>query len=230
MIQTPGSAPQEIHLSSFPSGSSIISESASRYAGIAVETTQGVTPSPATDPIEDRLIWLDLETTSLDHGWPLECTIVITDSDLQAIDGVEVLIKPSLQVRVQDIPAIVWKMHDDSGLWGDCMTQGQSLGEAERALYFFVRDRGFELGKNPLCGSSVHYDRSVLEERMPTLFKVFSYRNIDVSSISELIMRWRPDIYALRPGANDPKAHRSSDDIRISIELLRYYREVGFSI
>jgi oligoribonuclease len=47
-----------------------------------------------------------------------------------------------------------------------------------------------------------------------------------VSSIKELCRRWYPEIYRKRPGKAE--THRALDDIRESIEELRFYREQLF--
>ena len=49
------------------------------------------------------------------------------------------------------------------------------------------------------------------------------YRSIDVSSLKELCRRWYPAVYKKRP--NKAEHHRALDDIRESIEELRFYRE-----
>jgi oligoribonuclease len=53
------------------------------------------------------------------------------------------------------------------------------------------------------------------------------YRSIDVSSFKELCRRWYPAIYSKRPGKAEQ--HRALDDIRESIEELRFYREKLFT-
>ena len=57
---------------------------------------------------------------------------------------------------------------------------------------------------------------------MPTLEKYLHYRNLDVSSIKELMVRWRPD---LLQGFRKQNTHRALDDIQESIEELKYYRK-----
>ncbi len=43
-----------------------------------------------------------------------------------------------------------------------------------------------------------------------------------MSSLKELCRRWYPDVYRKRPGKAEH--HRALDDIRESIEELRFYR------
>jgi oligoribonuclease len=57
---------------------------------------------------------------------------------------------------------------------------------------------------------------------MPELERFFHYRNLDVSTLKELMKRWRPD---LADGFRKGAAHLALDDIRESIGELRYYRD-----
>ena len=57
---------------------------------------------------------------------------------------------------------------------------------------------------------------------MPSLEAFLHYRMIDVSSIKELVRRWRPDLMA---GFSKANAHTALSDIRESIAELSYYRE-----
>jgi oligoribonuclease len=62
---------------------------------------------------------------------------------------------------------------------------------------------------------------------MPELEAYFHYRNIDVSTIKELTRRWKPEILG---GFEKKGVHLALDDIRESIEEMRYYREKVFTI
>ena len=62
---------------------------------------------------------------------------------------------------------------------------------------------------------------------MPELEQFFHYRNVDVSTIKELVRRWQPQ---LLEGFNKQGAHLALDDIRESIAELQYYRETVFKI
>lgn len=82
------------------------------------------------------------------------------------------------------------------------------------------------LPRTPLAGSTVGFDRAFLKQHMPELEKLFSYRSIDVSSLTELAQRWALYTYVDRPKAG--KAHRALADVRESIAYLNFYRERGF--
>ena len=62
---------------------------------------------------------------------------------------------------------------------------------------------------------------------MPELASFFHYRNIDVSSIKELVKRWQPE---LLNGLLKTSSHRALSDIKESIEELRYYKRNIFKI
>ncbi len=57
---------------------------------------------------------------------------------------------------------------------------------------------------------------------MPTLEEFFHYRNLDVSTLKELAGRWAPDV---AKGFKKESSHLAMDDIRDSINELKYYRE-----
>ena len=76
-----------------------------------------------------------------------------------------------------------------------------------------------------MCGNSICQDRRFLARYMPDLEAWFHYRNLDVSSIKELIKRWKPE---LLKGYSKKNTHKAMDDIRESIEELQYYRKHFF--
>ena len=78
----------------------------------------------------------------------------------------------------------------------------------------------------PLCGNSIGTDRRFLAAYLPEIEDHLHYRSIDVSSIKELVRRWYPKIGQARP--QKVGQHRALDDIRDSIDELRYYRERVF--
>jgi oligoribonuclease len=73
-----------------------------------------------------------------------------------------------------------------------------------------------------MCGNSICQDRRFLARWMPRLEAYFHYRNLDVSTLKELMRRWRPD---LARGVVKQGKHEALADIYESIEELKYYRE-----
>ncbi|MDP2707991.1 MAG: oligoribonuclease, partial [Burkholderiales bacterium] len=77
-------------------------------------------------------------------------------------------------------------------------------------------------GVSPLCGNSVHQDRRFMVRHLPRLEAFFHYRNLDVSTLKELVKRWKPELAA---GFTKHGKHEALADIHESIEELKYYRE-----
>ena len=57
---------------------------------------------------------------------------------------------------------------------------------------------------------------------MPQLEAYFHYRNLDVSTLKELVKRWKPEIAA---GLTKESKHEALADIYDSITELKYYRQ-----
>jgi oligoribonuclease len=73
-----------------------------------------------------------------------------------------------------------------------------------------------------MCGNSICQDRRFLARLMPRLEAYFHYRNLDVSTLKELVRRWKPEI---AKGLVKRGKHEALADIYESIAELRYYRE-----
>ena len=101
-----------------------------------------------------------------------------------------------------------------------------TLADAGAATLEFIRAHAPEPCSVPLCGNSIGTDRRFLAAYLPEIEAHLHYRSIDVSSIKELVRRWYPKIGQARPQKTGQ--HRALDDIRDSIEELRYYRERVF--
>jgi oligoribonuclease len=113
-------------------------------------------------------------------------------------------------------------MHTKSGLIDLIAASTISVADAEAATLDFLKGHISEARTVPLCGNSIGTDRRFLQDYMPALEAFFHYRNVDVSTIKELARRWYPDALAGLP--EKESAHRALDDIRESIEELKYYR------
>ena len=167
------------------------------------------------------LVWLDMEMSGLDADTCriLEIATVVTDADLNVIaEGPDIAVhQPESLIAAMD----QWNRthHGESGLIDQVRASTVSEEEAERRVLEFLRRR-VAPGASPLCGNSVHQDRLFLRRYMPHLEAFLHYRNVDVSSIKELVRRWYPSVEI----PSKRKAHRALDDIFESIEELRFYR------
>ncbi|HDL4955580.1 TPA: oligoribonuclease, partial [Mannheimia haemolytica] len=77
-------------------------------------------------------------------------------------------------------------------------------------------------GASPICGNSIAQDKRFLYKYMPDLADYFHYRHLDVSTLKELARRWKPEILDKFSKGN---THLALDDIRESINELKFYRE-----
>lgn len=173
----------------------------------------------------DVLVWLDLEMTGLD---PQTCVIVeiatlITDPELRIVaEGPNLVIHQPDEVLAAMDPFVV-KMHERSGLLDRIRASGVTLEQAESESLAFLKEH-CEARKSPLCGNSIWKDRQFIERYMPRFDAHLHYRNIDVSSVKELVRRWYPSDMA----PQKKETHRALDDILESIEELRWYRQRVF--
>ena len=175
---------------------------------------------------KDYLVWLDCEMSGLDpeRHVLLEIGCAVTDNDLNliAMSPAWVIFQPQRVLDRMDPWCI--KQHGRSGLTARVQQSKDSLRQVERETLQFLKRYCFP-NSSPLCGNSIGQDRRFLHRYMPQLNDFFHYRNIDVSSIKELVQRWYPDQF--HPPEKS-KTHHVLDDVRESIEELRYYRKMVF--
>jgi oligoribonuclease len=158
------------------------------------------------------LFWMDLEMTGLDPSVHVivEIATLVTDDDLNVIaEG------PDLVIH-----------HTESGLLEAIRTSTVTHDDAMRQTLEFMKLHSPEPRKIPLAGNSIGTDRRFLARYMPEIEDWLHYRVVDVSSVKELVKRWYPGLEHAR-GAKGGM-HRAMDDVRDSIEELRFYRERAF--
>ncbi len=172
------------------------------------------------------LVWIDLEMTGLDvdRDVIVEIATIVTHGQLE-----EVVVGPSIVVHAPDelldgMSEVVAEMHAGSGLTEESRRATTTMAEAEKVTLEFLRQEVPEAGTAPLAGNSVHADRAFLSRYMPDLAAFLHYRNLDVSTLKEVVRRWRPDLLAGRP--EKQSRHRALSDLHESIQELRYYVEV----
>lgn len=171
----------------------------------------------------NALIWIDLEMTGLypDKDVIIEVATIITDTNLEIIAEGPVLAVHQSDEILNAMDAWNTKTHAGTGLVKRVRESDISAAEAEKQTLIFL-DRHVPKNKSPMCGNSICQDRRFLARLMPDMEEWFHYRNLDVSSIKELVARWRPE---LLKGFSKENTHKALDDIRESIDELKYYRE-----
>ena len=174
-------------------------------------------------PNDNHLIWIDLEMTGLDPDTDsiLEIATLVTDSDLNIVaEGPEFAIAHSLS-RLEAMDEWNRSTHAKTGLWQRVLESSVTMAEAEADTLRFL-EAWVPKGKSPICGNSICQDRRFLVRCMPQLEDHFHYRNLDVSTLKELVRRWNP---ALLDGFRKEGTHTALSDIRESVAELRYYRQ-----
>ncbi|MFO7984407.1 MAG: oligoribonuclease [Desulfatiglandaceae bacterium] len=175
--------------------------------------------------MDKNLIWIDLEMTGLEPEQHVivEIATLVTDDQLNVVaEG------PDLAIHQEKSALLTmdhWSrdQHRSSGLLDRMEASTYTCAQAELETLAFLSQH-CEKGASPLCGNSIGQDRRFLVKYMPRLEDFFHYRNIDVSSIKELVRRWYPTLGSFPK----KKAHLALSDIKESIDELRYYRRHVF--
>jgi oligoribonuclease len=173
-----------------------------------------------------NLIWIDLEMTGLNtfEDQIIEIATIVSDSQLNLVaEGPALAIhQPDTVLEAMD----EWntRQHGQSGLTQRVRESRLTVREAERMTLDFL-EQHVEAKVSPMCGNSICQDRRFMARLMPELEAFFHYRNLDVSTIKELGGRWAPMVTA---AFKKESTHLAMDDIRDSINELRYYREQLF--
>jgi oligoribonuclease len=168
------------------------------------------------------LIWIDLEMTGLDPETDriIEMACIVTDAELNTVAEGPVIAVSQPEAVLERMDEWNKRTHGASGLTERVRASTVTEAEAERTMLEFV-SRYVPQKRSPMCGNTICQDRRFLARTMPAFEAWFHYRNLDVSTLKELAARWRPDLAA---GFTKKSTHRALDDVRESIEELRYYR------
>lgn len=177
---------------------------------------------------DSHLIWVDLEMTGLDPDTDtvIEIATIVTDAQLNTLAEGPVMAIQCSEERLSGMDEWNTEHHNASGLVTRVRNSPHTLDDASQLTLEFLQD-WIAPGKSPMCGNSVGQDRRFMVKYLPELEAFFHYRNIDVSSIKELVRRWQPDVLG---GFKKTGTHLALDDIRESISELSYYRQHVFKI
>lgn len=174
------------------------------------------------------LVWMDLEMTGLDpiRNVIVEIATLVTDDDLEIVaEGPDLVVHQSPE-QLARMERVVVDMHTRSGLLTAIEASTLSLADAGAQTLAFIKEHVPEARSVPLAGNSIGTDRRFLAAHLPEIEDWLHYRCIDVSTIKELAQRWHPEVVASAPQKSG--GHRALDDIRESLEELKYYRKTVF--
>ncbi len=170
----------------------------------------------------DNLIWVDLEMTGLNPAtdYIIEIATIITDSQLNILAEGPVMAVNVPEAALATMDGWNVRQHTGSGLLDRVRRSAIDTRTCELRTLEFLQQY-VPARASPMCGNSICQDRRFMARLMPELENYFHYRNLDVSSFKILVSRWA----AQQPQFGKESAHLALEDIRDSINELRFYRQ-----
>lgn len=169
---------------------------------------------------EAKLLWVDLEMTGLepDKDRILEVAAVATDWEFKEIDIYTAIKKVGPNLIKQRMVGEFWdKFPEVRRVLIEQNLSGKNGRSVENELLKFI-DQHFDANQPVLlAGNSIHQDRRFIANEWPRLNARLHYRMLDVSAWKVVFAGKYKKKYA------KPEAHRALEDIRGSIEELKYY-------
>ncbi|NCU38339.1 oligoribonuclease [Candidatus Saccharibacteria bacterium] len=173
---------------------------------------------PAFKP--KKILWIDLEMTGLDPNKDriLEVACIVTDWEFREIATYAAVKKVGLRLVKQRMVGQFWDEFIDvrDQLIAQNIT-GMHGRTVENELLAFVDEHFADEAKVLLAGNSIHQDRRFIANEWPRLDERLHYRMLDVSAWKVVMEGKFGKKFA------KPESHRALDDIRGSIEELKYY-------
>lgn len=167
-----------------------------------------------------KLLWIDLEMTGLDpvEDRILEVAAIATDWNFKEVAKFEAVVKVDSKLMKMRMVGDFWeKFSDVREALMEQNKSGKSSSKVEDELLKFIKDNFSDDEKVLLAGNSIHQDRKFIANEWQRLDVILHYRMLDVSA-------WKV-VFEGKYGKKfaKPNAHRALDDIRGSIEELKYY-------
>lgn len=171
----------------------------------------------------ENLVWIDFEMTGLDpeQHTVIQAAVIVTDINLNVLAESEEIVIHASEKDLDRASDWVRDTFGESGLLQQVRESKVTMQDAEKSLLEVIRKYvGPKL--SPLCGNSVHVDRKFMEKYLPNLNAHLHFRNIDVSSLKQLVRMWYPDLSFFEK----KETHTALEDIRESIAELRFYKDI----
>ena len=164
------------------------------------------------------LLWVDLEMTGLSPAEDriLEVAAIATDWEMNEIGTYTAVVKVDDALIKERMVGEFWEKNKAS--YDALVAQnadGRPSKEVEKDLLKFVEENFGDTVY--LAGNSIHQDRRFIENEWPELNAKLHYRMLDVSAWKIYFENARGDRFI------KPDNHRALDDIRGSMEELKWY-------
>jgi len=164
----------------------------------------------------DHMLWLDMEMTGLDVNQevPIEVAAIITNCKLEALTSYHTVVKqPQSYLDAMDD----WNQthHKNSGLL-ELIPSGKNPSEVEENL-IELTDKYWSKEKIILCGNSISQDRLFINKYFARFAKRLNYRMLDVTAFKLVFNNMYNKVFEKK------NSHRAIDDIKESINELKYY-------
>lgn len=162
-----------------------------------------------------RFLWLDLEMTGLNPKTEriIEVAAIVTTAQHEELEHYHEIVKQD-STWLEKMDEWNTKQHKKSGLY-DLVSKGMPQKDVEKDLVALVA-KHFKGEKAILAGNSIYQDRLFIKNHFKNLESKLHYRMLDVSS-------WKIIFEAKRIFYKKQNKHRALDDVRESIEELKYY-------
>lgn len=169
-------------------------------------------------------IWIDIETTGVEHyeDLILQIAVIITDDQRNPLKEYEWIIKQDKEKAMSMADDTVKQMHADTGLWDRLETEGLPFEQVDKELREVFNTVYDGKRKVKLSGSSVHFDKNFIEKQMPLSGAIVSHQVCDVSSILEGMKRIGREPETKKGHIT---THDAIDDIRHSIYLFNCFEK-----
>lgn len=167
-----------------------------------------------------KLLWMDLEMTGLDprDDRILEVAVIATDWEFNEIARYEAVKKVGPRLMKKRMVEEFWEKY--ASVRDALMAQnlsGKNGRTVENELLEFIDEHFAHDERVLLAGNSIHQDRKFIENEWRRLDKRLHYRMLDVSAWKVVFNGKYKKMYA------KPEEHRAMEDIRGSIQELKYY-------
>jgi oligoribonuclease len=172
---------------------------------------------------QNHLVWIDMEMTGLnpDTDRIIEVAIVVTDSNLETVAEAPVLVVHQPDEILDGMDSWNKSTHGKSGLIEKVKASLLDEVAVEAQMVAFMKEH-VPARTSPMCGNSICQDRRFMARWMPAFEDYFHYRNLDVSTLKELVKRWKPEV---AQGMKKHGKHEALADIYESIAEMKHYRE-----